>query len=52
MLKNGINNIYIYGTIFLKTLANIFLQYLKWLKIDLFFINLYELQIIFSFNFF
>jgi hypothetical protein len=49
MLKNGINNIYIYGTIFLKTLANIFLQ---WLKFDLFFINLYELQIIFSFNFF
>jgi hypothetical protein len=36
----------------LKTLANIFVWNLKWLKIDLIFINPYELQIIFSFNFF
>jgi hypothetical protein len=36
----------------LKTFANIFLSNLKWLKFDLIFISLYELQIIFSFNFF
>jgi hypothetical protein len=36
----------------LKTLANIFLWNLKWLKFDLIFISPYELQIIFSFNLF
>ncbi len=36
----------------MKTLKNIFLWNLKWLKFELIFISPYELQIIFSFNFF
>jgi len=36
----------------LKTLANIVLWNLKWLKFDLIFISPYELQIIIIFNFF
>jgi len=51
MLKNGINNIYM-GQFFLKTLTNIFVWNLKWLKFDLIFISLCELQIIIFFNFF
>jgi hypothetical protein len=51
MLKNGINNIYM-GQFFLKTSTNIFVWNLKWLKFDLIFISLCELQIIIFFNFF
>jgi hypothetical protein len=39
-------------TIFLKTFANIILWNLKYFKLDLIFISPYDLQIIFSFNFF
>jgi hypothetical protein len=36
----------------LKTLTNVFLWNLKWLNFDFICISPYELQIIFSFNFF